>query len=548
MCERNHPQCRPPLYASDSTFRPKRLLHIGHSEVKVVHDHNADRWACLSYCWGDKPNVFKLTSHNLEQYKVGIARSTLPRLYQDAAQVCAWMGVEFIWIDAMCIIQDDHQDWIEQAALMASIFANGVFTIAAQDAAGPFESLLTDTYDNWTGDWSPVFGYAEAHLYVQRVREKRIKEKGEYLLDTRAWTYQELELSTRIISFAGDTVAWQCREEGKNTLSAELRSAASLTPYGIRTAKTLSEHIDGTHWYKLVSPFSKRALTFQSDRLPALAAVAEETHRRCPELGDYLVGMWRNTLIRDMCWYRDLYVFHAYPHMRTANRASTTALSWSWASITSPVDWDKPHQRSGVGEIARVVVVHMNSAGSPYLGITTKAALTIQAPYILLDVALWELDWRLGTKATFKVRDPPHVENKVFSGPCRHFISKPTIILDAAEDEWCHIENLKGDYSQFVFVFVFIGYASDGSWYLHGLLLRRNPERSSYRRVGYCKFKTCLGAIAREWNLNEGKCVIYDTKDIKIKKRRWYDARFKSVHEIAMVFARSLPLSQFTIE
>lgn len=130
----NHPQCSSP----ESTPLSKRLLHIDNTTepptVKVVSSPNIPTgYVTLSHCWGSQ-SLLMTKRASLRRHEQSIDWHLLSKTFQDAIHVTNRLGVNFIWIDSLCIVQDDHDEWLSEASKMASIYSQSVFTIAATRA------------------------------------------------------------------------------------------------------------------------------------------------------------------------------------------------------------------------------------------------------------------------------------------------------------------------------------------------------------------------------------------------------------------------------
>ncbi|KAH7076534.1 heterokaryon incompatibility protein-domain-containing protein [Paraphoma chrysanthemicola] len=127
-CLQTHEQC------SNSSIAPlpKRILEITATGVNL-REHLGEQatYACLSHCWGTQGPALQLTSHKVSEFKRGIARAHLPRTFRDAVDICENFDIKFLWIDALCILQDNLADWASTAQVMASIYENAYLTIAA---------------------------------------------------------------------------------------------------------------------------------------------------------------------------------------------------------------------------------------------------------------------------------------------------------------------------------------------------------------------------------------------------------------------------------
>lgn len=100
-------------------------------------------YACLSYCLGaDLDGVVTTKKANLQEHQAGIMISTLPKTVQDAATICLRLGIRYLWVDALCIIQDDAEDWKAESARMGDIFSRSHITLAAHRASSCKQDFL----------------------------------------------------------------------------------------------------------------------------------------------------------------------------------------------------------------------------------------------------------------------------------------------------------------------------------------------------------------------------------------------------------------------
>lgn len=88
------------------------------------------RYAPLSHCWEELP-IFKLTIAHLRSLQTRIEIQDLSRTFQDTLQVLAYLGLELLWIDSLCIVQDDPNDWNREYVLISSVYGYSDITIAA---------------------------------------------------------------------------------------------------------------------------------------------------------------------------------------------------------------------------------------------------------------------------------------------------------------------------------------------------------------------------------------------------------------------------------
>ncbi|KAH7309731.1 heterokaryon incompatibility protein-domain-containing protein [Stachybotrys elegans] len=340
QCDLLHEACR----KSRVQALPSRILELlpdmvrvrGKPEVRGVY-------ACLSHCWGaDGPSI-KLTSCTANDLKLGIPISQLPRTFRDAVHVCQSLRIKYLWIDALCIEQDDIQDWMENAAHMASIFENACLNLAATSAPhseGGLFGLDADIAAKQLQHHPQIYVRHRKRVsefprtYRQFSSTRDEKSRSEFPLLNRAWVYQERRLSRRTIHFTRQQVFWECNSrfisEDKTIDTSwdygvdHQSTAIHARPFGYWSGDPVAD------WKKTVSEFQGLQLTFETDRLPAIAALAERMMRFRRGKDTYIAGMWKNTLLSDLSWY---HFGQSYP------RPAGTTPSWSWASIQGNVMW-----------------------------------------------------------------------------------------------------------------------------------------------------------------------------------------------------------------
>ena len=119
------------------TWRPSRLIDVGDfvSGRLLRLRESADMppaclYVALSHCWG-KLEIFTLTLGNLENLKDRVPPEKLTQTFLDAIDVTRRLGIRYLWIDSLCIIQDSREDWNREAALMGKVYKYSYCNIAA---------------------------------------------------------------------------------------------------------------------------------------------------------------------------------------------------------------------------------------------------------------------------------------------------------------------------------------------------------------------------------------------------------------------------------
>ncbi|KAJ4986122.1 heterokaryon incompatibility protein [Stagonosporopsis vannaccii] len=337
-------------------FLPTRLLDVlafqKSNAIRLVLSQNIrttspPSYLALSHCWGGNVPV-QLKKENLQSWlKSGIPFKVLPKTFRDAVEITKQLGVRYIWIDSMCIIQDSGSDWAQEASLMAEVYGNARCTLAALSSKNSSEGCRINPSVQ-TSLRSP---YIELEVEMYRTNRIRIFSKkpeswieefngqpsradGETdsPLRTRAWVLQEKELSNCTIYFARGQLLW---ENGPHKATAQVPwqdikpETQSETPRLMQ--ENLHRQIVGAQqypWYELVEDYTSRSLTVATDKLVAFSGLAK---RFGGGRKQYCAGIWNTDLPAALLWQVKDY---------TATRPAYLAPSWSWASLMGSITYD----------------------------------------------------------------------------------------------------------------------------------------------------------------------------------------------------------------
>jgi hypothetical protein len=144
MANPKHTACRSSSKSSISA--PKRLLDVGRatSPIHLIDTQGRSfQYAALSHCWGSSPRL-TTTKSNWAKLAVNVSFSALPPLFQDAVIITRQLGLRYIWIDSLCIIQDSLRDWESESSKMGSIYQNSYITISATNSGDGSEKCLAE--------------------------------------------------------------------------------------------------------------------------------------------------------------------------------------------------------------------------------------------------------------------------------------------------------------------------------------------------------------------------------------------------------------------
>jgi hypothetical protein len=194
---------------------PTRLIDVGDSKSSGIlrldcsNPRQSSRYIALSHRWGD-PKVHRAFSthrSNINEFEKNIDFDKLPRTFRDAVIVTRSLGVRYLWIDSLCIIQEDEEDWKAEAKRMEDVFSSAYCTIAATSASGMDAGFLKPRPPRrcvtaQRGSESPFYVCEAIDNFRSDV------ELGQ--LNKRGWVFQERALSRRTIYFAENQVYWEC--------------------------------------------------------------------------------------------------------------------------------------------------------------------------------------------------------------------------------------------------------------------------------------------------------------------------------------------------
>jgi hypothetical protein len=355
-CITAHVACRSP--ESDLPTRVLDLRQYQEDNIKLRHGQgDRARYACLSHCWGTKRTI-TTTTENLPSRMSRIPWGDLPKTFQDAIIFARSLDIDFIWIDSLCIVQDDEIDWARESAEMSSIYQNSFITIAAtksEDHDGGCFSEMAAKYQA-----QEVAALESTNQHVQVYSRLRLphpdwsgNQGSEFPLLTRGWVYQERLLSPRVLHFLRNEIMWECKEltacECHQETTAERENSKHMHTQDM---EKINRHLkakkggrkitvnDGedlksllsSRWEEIVHQYSNLNLTFHKDKLPALSGLA----RQMQEFRDdqYLAGLWHNDLDQGLVWYVD---DNEGDDLLPPRPLGPIAPTWSWASISHGV-------------------------------------------------------------------------------------------------------------------------------------------------------------------------------------------------------------------
>lgn len=284
----------------------------------------------LSYCWG-KSQALRTLKSNLSKHKKGIQADEMPKTLQDAVIATRNLGVRFLWIDALCIVQDDSSEWTSEALHMGRIYQNSFCTIAAagSDSSDGGLYITRPSYNDVVAfQYTPKAAgsvKAQSEFFIRPVHHTLLNRVQESTWNSRGWILQERILSRRIVLFGFGQTFFECQrhsigEDGRDLGYYEhKRFGNKALPQG-----------EDWGWCLLVEDYTRRVLTEPRDKLFAVAGLASNMHLRTGK--KYCAGLWCERLPLHTLWYGQDGNMKRPPFKR--------APSWSWAAMDGAVMWE----------------------------------------------------------------------------------------------------------------------------------------------------------------------------------------------------------------
>jgi len=376
-------------------FLPNRLLDVkafgssSECDLKLVTTKDLKRanprpeYITVSHCWGSPSKRPIITSKaNLQERMMRITFNSLPKTFCDAVRITRQLDQRYLWLDSLCIIQDDEADWAIESELMGNIYSNSYCTIAALSSCDSTIGFHRESVKHSTaGAIADVEvdhkgkSVSRFRLLQHRPRDWQLEYNGVYSHGTtstkpeniaplrfRAWALQEQELSQRAMHFGKGQLLWECKE---------LRATAQLPWVDATVLPLLCNRQEPDYpvhkWYTLVEEYALRSLTFDHDKLPALSGLASRYQAAFPD-SQYIAGLWTKQFPRALLWYSQ----------RREGRRSNSyiAPTWSWASLIeatikhADVGYSFHRRKDGLAKMTPVILQactrlkHTNSYGA----------------------------------------------------------------------------------------------------------------------------------------------------------------------------------------
>ncbi|VUC24138.1 unnamed protein product [Clonostachys rosea] len=502
-CSNHHQGCPSP----DPTSFPTRVVDVGTSDdakcrLLIPEPGFISRYLALSHCWGG-PIENVLVKKTLAEFQVCIDWDDLEANFQDAVTITRSLGLRYLWIDCLCIVQDDFDDWAAESKKMADIYRNAFVTISAMSSPVSSHGIFQTPIEVENGPPPAVdiclSGDNRTTVSVAAFSQGD-KSKAEDLrllymyspICLRGWCLQEAVLSPRILHYGVSQIYWKCCRGFQSADGAlpgnlfpenEFYPALSSVLYSdlardgdSSTIAPLNKRMLMDEFYELVNQYTKRKLSYWKDKLPAFSGLAQKMHTAIG--GIYLAGIWSKDIRRGLCWQKE---------MSWARHASTyQAPSWSWASTNDLVNFTNPDSFADNENLTLVGSdVELVNENNPY-GAVSSGYIIVRG----LTMALWrtlgtisQTELELTTDLGAAMWDEPMFEGDSLGITMRHVCE---VVDEETGDQSFFVEGVEAEYRDMLEATVTGLEDIEAKGYTVLLVSKANPSEEDQREGGYC--------------------------------------------------------------
>ncbi|KAI0539607.1 HET-domain-containing protein [Xylaria digitata] len=331
-CDNNHTGCLPETTEGSVTRMPTRLIDVEEGSQRVYlletqHGQLHLRYVALSHPWGDgaEHSHYSTTRQNIAHHKAGINIDILPRTFQDAIQATRKLGVRYLWIDSLCIVQGEDGDFEEEAKHMETVFSSAYCVISATCASGMSSGFLKTREERKVVKLERP---GEPPLYVCDSIDDFQGDVIEGPLNKRGWVLQERVLARRTIYFAKKQTYWECGEG--------VRSALLGDPKFHKVATNSSKGRQIRLYELLYKQYSTLQFTRSYDRPLAIAGLEQRLIRAFNTEGGY--GVFARYFRRGILWQRDVDLApQAMKPIQFPKSQKYKIPSWSWMAYEGAI-------------------------------------------------------------------------------------------------------------------------------------------------------------------------------------------------------------------
>ncbi|CAH0036921.1 unnamed protein product [Clonostachys rhizophaga] len=306
--------------------------------IRLIHgkDMQSPIFFALSHRWGDKhEHQFGCTlPSNVKHRFNGINLGELPGNFQEAIEIAKAMGVRYLWIDLLCIVQMDSDDWKREAVRMEQMYSNASCVLAASSSNSSIEGFLKNSREK--RPYVSVKSPRRKIVYVCKDKDDFHTDVERSILNSRGWVLQERALARRIIHFTKNQAYFECGNgihceslikgnNGKATLLGD-----SNFP---RSAESFNKTVKIVIMQNLYKQYSTLRFKFSQDHSVGISGLERRLTSAYDTRGGY--GILEAYLERRLLWKRD----EAKYLERIQFPSGRSLSSWSWMAYSGTITY-----------------------------------------------------------------------------------------------------------------------------------------------------------------------------------------------------------------
>lgn len=390
-CSSEHVDCQPQV----AQF-PKRLIKVGSpaEPPRLVYTSSFGSkmppYCALSYRWGNLGGIITTKRDTEPAFLKEISYEILPRTFQDAIKIAHFLEIPYIWIDALCIVQDDMADWDIEASKMYSVYSGSALTISAAEARDSSGGFLAHDPSQYSYHGVPMQRYFfhmvdtnKETTFVQVHARGSSQHGAPPDLHTRGWVVQETILSHRLVQCIQGELIWRCCQ-GYETESG-VAHGLNTPLHGIVAAPNLAKAPNAMEiWGNWVEHYSSGQFSVPKDRFSAIIGLLE--HYKNSTAMSPCLGLWRESFARDLAWRRVGNLEGTHP---VANYQPNIP-SWSWLSCPAEITYNisqrsYPFKKIELSHV-KLISCEVDWEGKPFVSELKSSRLILNGPVTELFV------------------------------------------------------------------------------------------------------------------------------------------------------------------
>ncbi|KAI1739133.1 hypothetical protein F4680DRAFT_422948, partial [Xylaria scruposa] len=370
-CDDNHPNCKP-----ENPKLPTRLLYIGTIKkpvLRITESKKIDtsggtpRYIALSHPWGDRNQYppFETLRSNYDEYMNGIVFNKLTLTFKHAVKATRALGIEYLWIDSICIIQGPDGDWATQAGLMEAVYSSAYCVLAASRATSQYSGFLHERDDR---EFVGIPQKNGGSLYLCEFADDFTTHVLKSHHASRGWVLQERALASRSVYFSDTQTYWECGDGIRCETMTKMHNSlvAFLGDPRFPRVATRNHGERITLYQYLFKIYTRLGLSYVKDRPEAIRGLEDRLRTAFQAKGQWGIldhSPEGRMLHRSLLWYRGNET-SALTDINFEAAGRTAVPSWSWMSRAGPiikeeVDPDTGEPKVTVDPCSAIEYVHV---------------------------------------------------------------------------------------------------------------------------------------------------------------------------------------------